>query len=97
MSDKTTDEMRVYLGPFLVLQGLEGNLLNAQAAKVYDAAVEALAAQAHPTDEEEVERVARAVTDALWPVLGGNHTAAELWGEIGEAVRSAALNAIRGK
>ena len=29
------------------------------------------------------------VMDALWPILGGNHTSAELWNEIGEAVDAA--------
>jgi hypothetical protein len=31
----------------------------------------------------------RAVMDALWPLLGGNHTEADLWGQIGEAVATA--------
>lgn len=31
----------------------------------------------------------RAVMNALWPLLGGNHTEAELWNEIAEAVEKA--------
>ena len=31
----------------------------------------------------------KAVIDALWPILGGNHTDAETWREIGDAVCAA--------
>lgn len=90
MPDKITDEMlNAGQRAWLEAGGHDCDSLDLVEA-IYTAM-----SQAHPTDEEEVERVARAVTDALWPVLGGNNTAAELWDEIGEAVRSAALNAIR--
>lgn len=36
-----------------------------------------------------VSEQAKAVMDALWPVLGGNHTDAETWQEISRAVEAA--------
>lgn len=36
-----------------------------------------------------VEKAVSAVVQALWPVLGGNHTEAEEWHKIAEAVQAA--------
>lgn len=54
ITDKMKDRARVFLGPFLVEQGLEGKQLNQQAAKVYEAAVHALASQRIGAVDEEV-------------------------------------------
>lgn len=43
-----------------------------------------------PADSGVVEAdAAERVMKALWPLLGGNHTEAELWHEIGDAVTAA--------
>lgn len=38
---------------------------------------------------EDREVAAERVMKALWPLLGGNHTEAEIWEEIGNAVEAA--------
>jgi len=47
------DAARVFLGKFLAKQGLAGQLLNRQAAKVYDAAVLALVDDTFPAEALE--------------------------------------------
>lgn len=51
--------------------------------------VEEEAIAAWNTRPAQVGDAAERVMKALWPLLGGNHTEAELWGEIGDAVSAA--------
>ena len=72
------------------LRDLMGNLDEWQAAELkasLAAAERAISAIQQDTVAGQAERVMK----ALWPLLGGNHTEAEMWCEIGEAV-SAALS-----
>lgn len=34
-----------------------------------------------------MDEIAKAVMDELWPALGGNHTDAEMWQSVNDAVR----------
>lgn len=61
---------------------------------------EAIAAwNTRPTEQsiraDQRERDAKAFMKALWPILGGNHTDAETWTEISDAI-SAAIRAGEG-
>lgn len=45
-------------------------------------------------NDEAIEAAVKAVMDRLWPVLGGNHTDAEIWQQVSDEVTAAITSAM---